>query len=193
MLGQFYYLNSTLPALTPDGEPPFSSGEFLSLCRGHMSDAEFEALRGSVLWNREPREPAPRVWRRWRSFESGLRGNLASRRAQRLGWATESFDPGDSIVMRDAAEEAMEKEDPLAAELSLLRARWNFLCELDTETFMTLENLIVYFLKLQLLEWRHGMSAEGGRQALADLRRIVETELPAGEWLEAAGTPAPMT
>ena len=83
-------------------------------------------------------------------------------------------------MARDAAQAAFEEENPLTAELVLFRTRWSFLDELAAETFMTLDNLVVYLLKLRLLESRAALSIDAGRQALSDLRRAAETEVPEG-------------
>ena len=53
---------------------------------------------------------------------------------------------------------------PLEKEKRLYEARWRYLEELGTNIFFTLESLIVYYLKLQLLEKLEQFDRERGEE-----------------------------
>lgn len=206
MLGELYYLNASLPTLIP-GEPvPMSSEAFVALCRGHLGEEDFESLQACRLWQSQPTPsastssspsgpPKQATQQRWIAFERGLRWRLAGLRADQLGWensgvaVADASAAEDGTVIRETAQAAFEDSDPLAAETQLFQARWHFLDELDRLSFMTLDNLVIYHLKLQLLEGQAELSRERGQQNLADLRRIIETELP-GEGFFPTAAPA---
>ncbi len=184
MLGRFYSLHASLPTLVRDEPPPILSSRFFTLCGPHLNEAESIALQHCPLWTRTPPRSAPGIWHRWFRWESELRGALAERRAKRLGreWRhPEGSFPPDSAFLQEVAETACEESNPLSGEQRLHGARWRILEDLDRASFMTFDNLVIYLMKLQLLEQRASLSLEQGRQTLRDLRRIVETELPSGE------------
>ena len=114
-----------------------------------------------------PRPGDHAVWQAYSSWETALRNELARQRAQRLGLDPDPF-------LRDApfysglsamVKEALGAGTPMAVETALDRRRWSCLEELETGTQFDLGRLIVYRLKLLLLERKDQFRPEPGRES----------------------------
>ncbi len=177
---QYYYLVASLPMLMADGPPPLDSPALLRLCHEHVVAADFALLSRITLAELDVRPGDPGVWRDYSGWETALRNELARQRAQRLGLDPEPFlrpapfRAGLPLVVK----EALASGSPLASETALDRRRWSCLEELETGTQFGLDRLIVYRLKLLLLERRSRWRPEPGRKAFAAeyARILINTE-----------------
>ncbi len=174
---QYYYLVASLPMLLFDGPPPFSSPAWLESCREQvamddhalLSRISFDALR--------PQPGDPAVWQAYSSWETALRNELAAQRAQRLGLdpvpflRPAPFYAGLPLVVK----EALGAGTPMAVETALDRRRWSRLDELEAGTQFDLGRLVVYRLKLLLLERKDRFRPEPGREAfMKEYARILD-------------------
>ncbi len=172
------YLVASLPTLLPDRAPSLSVDDFLALCSRHVSSREFDQLAGAQIEDHET-PPATAVYAAWRAFDADLREQLLLLRAGALGWDAAEFTRRDRpLPVTDPVRAAFEESDPRRAERALFELRWRFLDELDRAHFMRLESLLVYTLKLQLIEQRRAASAERGEQVLDEIRRGFAEQLP---------------
>ena len=172
------YLVASLPTLIPDRAPSLSVDRFLALCRRYVSPREIEQLAGARIEDHETRPETP-VYAAWRAFDADLREQLLVLRAGALGWDATEFTRRDQPVpVTEPVRGAFEAPDPLRAERKLFQLRWRFLDELDRAHFMRLENLVVYALKLQLIEQLLAASRERGERALDGIRRGFAAQLP---------------
>lgn len=177
---QYYYLVASLPMLLADGPPPLDSPALLELCREHASAADYALLARITLTELGVRPGDPGVWRDYSAWETALRDELARQRAQRLG-----LDPAPFLRpapfragLTLAVKEALAAGSPLASETALDRRRWACLEELESGTQFGLDRLVVYRLKLLLLERRHRWRPEPGRKAFTEeyARILIHTE-----------------
>jgi hypothetical protein len=181
-LTQYYYLVASLPMLQVDGAPPFSSEVWLEMCREHVA-AEDHALLCRISFEAlAPRSGDPHTWQAYASWETALRDELAVQRAQRLGLDPAPFLRPAPFVAGLAAiiKEALAAGTPLAIETALDRRRWSRLEELEAGTQFDLGRLIVYRLKLLLLERKDRFRPEPGREAfLKEYAQIIDGAAPA--------------
>lgn len=162
----------------PDGAPSLSVREFLAVCRRHVSPPEFEQLASARIEDHETPAATP-VYAAWRAFDADLREQLLVLRATALGWDAEEFTRRDEpVLVTELVRAAFEAPNPLHAERMLFELRWRCLDELDRAYFMRLENLLVYALKLQLIEQRLAASRERGQRALDAIRGAFTAQLP---------------
>lgn len=187
---QYYYLVASLPLLVFAGRPPLRSQEWLDLCREQVAESDHALLsRISIAAPfRRPGDPA--AWRTYSSWETALRNELVAQRAQRLGLDPEPFRreapffPGLSAF----AKEALDAATPKDAETALDRRRWSVLEELEAGTQFDLGRLIVYRLKLMILERRERFRPEPGLESFRSAyARVMEK---AAEWTGSDGFPA---
>jgi len=139
-----YYIVSQLPMLFFGKETSITKDVFLEEARKWMSDSEFDKLSSADVNNFSVSKKDSRVLQQYKNFESGLRSDIASwRDAQKrdLDYKPTTFSPS-----------ILKEGNPLEAELKLMEIRWNFLDELEREHDFDLGTLILYYLKLQLLQ-----------------------------------------
>ncbi len=172
---QYYYLVASLPMLRPEEPPPLASLAFLELCREQAS-ARDHALLARVGFDDPVSRPGdPPAWRDFAAWETALRDELAVQRAQRLGRDAAPFRRQAPFIagLAAAVKEALAAANPREGELLLDRRRWRRLDDIEPGTGFAAGRLVVYRLKLLLLErqqlWRPGPGREAFRGALARL------------------------
>lgn len=174
---RYYYTISTLPLLSFEESAPFDLTQLYYMCRGNIAEEDLEILMGAGLEPKEYSSFAPLA--RWYEWETALRNELVTYRAQRLGWETDRYLREGEVVtgVFDVARNAASQESPLQAEELLLRARWNFLDELETGHFFELTNLVVFALKLQLLMRKELFTQERGEENFQEIYRTVREDI----------------
>lgn len=165
---QYYYLVVSLPELAFDQPPPLTTAEFLNRCEGQLPEDRFRLLEKATLFQEKPAQTPLAMLNRWYQFEHALRNALARERGRRLdrdplpSLRGDAFDADAQAV----AGRVLELASPWAAEEQLDLARWKFLDELEVENYFNLEKLVIYLLKLKILERRASFSEETGRKKL---------------------------
>lgn len=184
-MSQYFYAVSTLPMLSFDQEQPAAPAEFLDMCRGHLDPPDFELLtRALLVPSGEPTEvglefdpllDGEEVVASWLNWESRLRDELVRLRGQRLEVEGSRYlsEAGYVTGVYDVAREAIAAASPLAAEEILDRARWRYLDELEAGHFFDVARLVVYYLRLQIIERRQLLRRERGEKRFAGLYAAV--------------------
>jgi len=166
-LTQYYYLVASLPLLRPDDPPPFRSAAWLELCREHVLGND-HALLARISFDSLGILPGDHaVWQSYASWETALRNELAVQRAQRLGLSPDPFlrQAPFHAGLHVLAKEALAAGSPRAVEAALDRRRWSCLEGLEAGTQFDLGRLIVYRLKLLLLERKSRFQTGPGLEA----------------------------
>ena len=170
-MSQYYFVVSSLPLLRYDEPPPFSLGHFLGLCREWLGTTSNSMVAAAELKELKAAAGASSVLDSWRVWETNLRNELAKIRAQRKGVDPFSYLAECQWVMglADLAQEAMGAGSPLEAENVLDRARWRYLEELEVGHHFDTEKLVLYSLKLQLLQRRALFQRDEGEQQFSQI------------------------
>lgn len=177
MPNYYIYLISSLPALIFNGQPPFSFEKFLQLCQGLISDRDIEIVKITSGKNSYIYKGNRPILKKWFSFEIALRNEFVKIRASYrhidpVPYLRQDGYTGSSLF--HVVMGAHRNPSLLDAEKVLDQERWNFLEELERGHYFDLDFLIVYALKLLLLERWERISA-------ADKIRLMEgvlTPLP---------------
>lgn len=187
-MSQYFYAVSTLPLLSFEQEQVPSSAEFLEMCRAHMTPEDFELLSSARLvpggnpvemsLEFETMLDGLSTVNHWLTWESRLRDELVRLRAQKLEVEASRYLSDASYVggAYDTAREALGAASPLAAEEILDRARWRYLDELEAGHFFDIVKLIVYYIKLQILERRSLLKRDRGEERFEKLYSAVMPE-----------------
>jgi len=144
MINKYYYLVSSLPYLKLGQENLVSSEVFLPECKKWLSKKDIEVLSGASLGDFTVTLEDGPVLRAWKEFDFALRTELAS--ARRVIKHGSNEKPG---LM---AKRALDEATPLLMEQALARIRWSRLDELEAGNFFDVNFLVLYFLKLQIIE-----------------------------------------
>lgn len=152
----YTYLISSFPYLYFDRDPPFSFLEFLEKCKNFISEEEIDFLK--MIKEKEPDVSKIRqsTLRRWFEFEFSLRNELAKLRAVKRGEEPTKYlrktDYLLPLYLVNLVYEAFKNPNPLEGEKILDYIRWRFLEDLEAGHFFDLGFLIVYGIKLNILE-----------------------------------------
>jgi len=168
MPSYYTYLISSLPGLSFTAKLPLSMATFMSKCENFIPDRELEILRASCGQNNYSWDSQnPRSVKQWVSFEIALRNELAQARAVR-----KKVDPIQFLHPAGPAQPAVSHIAMAAyrstsiwdAEKMLDQARWDFLDDLGRGHYFDFDALLVYGLKLKILErWDNIQKADKER------------------------------
>jgi len=172
MPAYYTYLISSLPMLRFGARPPFSFERFLEICKGLIPDGEMDILKeisaadGRVYAGAE--EP---TLKRWRSFDTALRNELAKIRASRKRRDPSKYIRRDGYAEASITHIAMSAcRNPfiLEAERALDTERWRFLGELEAGHYFDIGFLVVYACKLLILQKWDKVAAAGKARLLEE-------------------------
>lgn len=137
--------------------------EFLSICKAHITEEDFEILKLSHIYINKNQETKCDFLNEWYLWECSLRNELVKLRAANIG-ESEKYIVECPIISSQVgiAAEAVEQESPLIGEDILNKARWAAIDELETGHYFDIEKLISYYLKLQILERKGKFDQEIG-------------------------------
>lgn len=160
-MAQYYYFLSSLPLLDFDESPPLNVSSFLAQAHVMLSERDY-ALLESVLLDRDCEFSTPFVSyvREWfRAFYNAL----VVFRASRLGLNGEKWLRGmpDGYFI-EKVRPVFQHDSAVGKQEALYRLIWSFLDECGVGHFFDLETLIVYGLRLSLLEARSVQTKERG-------------------------------
>lgn len=156
-MSYYTYLISSLPMLNFSTKMPFSLEVFFAKCEGLIAGADLEILRNACYKGIDfLNATACGRLRQWVSFEVGLRNELARVRAR-----GKKIDPAKFIRLPDypqfqishmALAAHRHSIHVLEAEKILDQERWNFLEQLSFGHYFDFDFLLIYALKLKILE-----------------------------------------
>ena len=164
MANYYTYLISSLPMLHFGMKPPFSFEKFIGICSKLIPEKDIEILNAIPqieIGLDKSRQP---TLRQWQGFEVALRNELVKIRASHKRIDPLRFMRQTSYVDFSLAHIAMNAHrNPsiLEGEKALDQQRWHFLDGLAFGHYFDLDVLIIYALKLLLLErWEKINSAD---------------------------------
>ena len=166
-MGQYYYAATSLPQLFFDAEHFPSLDSFMKVCMENLSTGDMRAiLEAKKLAESESVKPFGRgisILGRWSRWNASLKADIAVLRAQGLGKESDSLSDVERVIgTEEIAREAFNQESPLSAEEIIERKRWTMLDELEVGHYFDLQKLIVYMLRLTILERKAKFTAEKG-------------------------------
>ncbi|MFQ3619732.1 MAG: DUF2764 family protein [Spirochaetales bacterium] len=168
-MAQYYYTVAALPYLNFDAPLPLSKEEFLDFCKSTLTEEDWNLLESVSLFGEEKTSlPLLTSWHKW---ERAFRSELARLRAGKLGMDTESLPrvSAESARIQETARLVFNEPSPAQAELLILKTYWDILEDLEVNHFFDLEKLIVYYLKLQVLELRAARNRIEGEKNFTSL------------------------
>jgi hypothetical protein len=156
-MDKYYYLIASLPLLKFAESPTISSKNFITEAEKWLSKEDFIHLSKVNINNFLIEEKDTPLLRKWKEFEYLMRTELAFyRRAKRQD--------AEYKIRKDLTSIIEESNNPLEIEIKLLGIRWDFLQEQEIEHFFDLDFLVIYYLKLQILERLVSFNKEKGKQ-----------------------------
>jgi hypothetical protein len=171
MMGEYFYIVSSLPFLRLREAPQITSSELQDICDRGLSQGDHSQFLSASLniQDVQPENVHNETLKRWIVFENSLRSELVQLRAQQQGTAPDPhlrtelpWDPSVVPSLREMTRDG----SPLDLEDALLEVRWRFLTDMETGHYFDLDALVIYALKLQILERMSSFDTEAGGQIL---------------------------
>jgi hypothetical protein len=162
--------------------PPQDIESFLDFLKGRCTGSDFALLLNASIVPPPEKRSKNSVLREWQDWEAALRNSLTLARAPELGADPEEHlkgmePPGgprtELYEVEPAVQESMSGNNPKAVEESLDRKRWSKLDELENGHFFDIEKLIIYYLKLQLLERKNKFTRDRGKENFNEIYQAI--------------------
>lgn len=156
MPGYYTYLISSLPMLQFGQKPGLRVRDFLDRCAELIPFKEAKLIREALSTDAYALEQsAPEALLRWKEFDLALRNELVKARALRKKVNPARFVRNDAhfdIKITHIAQAALRQSSILEAERYLDIERWKELEEISRGHYFDLDFLLIYGLKLAILE-----------------------------------------
>ena len=156
-MSQYYYTVAALPALRFEDPPVYDRARVLEQCEVEVAPADIAAILAAKLWPSEADTTAAKsVLARYYELVFDLQRYMAAARAAKLGWDAGELPRASGVEpsLADMARGLVIDDEPARAEQSLLRYLWTVLEDLEVGHYFDLNILILYHLRLQLVERR---------------------------------------
>jgi len=167
MQNKYYYLIASLPYLEMEAEMEISEDAFLYDCRKWLTEADLETLNSAATSYNEPKENDNSLIVRWKEFDGELKKELAAIREVKKNGASEKSG-------QETAREIIEQETPLLMEQEFEKSRWRFLDNEEAKYDFDINSLVIYYLKLQILERLDSFDKEKGEERFYKLCEVQE-------------------
>jgi hypothetical protein len=153
------YLTCSLPSLDYHQIAPLTLAEFYEEAKAQLSDRNFEKLKNTDLKDVNGLNLHARMNSFW-DLENGIKADIAEiRKVARNGQV-----PNVQTLPKSFA-----SKNPLEREKLLLKIQWDALTDLEFGETFSLTGILVYKLKLQILERLASFDAKKGKQVLASI------------------------
>ena len=173
-MDKYYYLASQLPFLKFNERVHLGRESFLVEARKWLSDRDFNLLSQVDLNDFYPKPAEPQILREYKKFEHSLRQEISLTRGVK-----EVLESGEIL------KPYLLEGSPLDIERKLLKLRWDFIEEKEEGNYFNLEFLVLFFLKLQILERLFIFDKDKGRAAFDKLSEINPDKNQEKAWLNA--------
>ncbi|MDP2043671.1 MAG: DUF2764 family protein [Candidatus Omnitrophota bacterium] len=156
MPNYYIYLISSLPMLHFATKPVLSLKGFLNSCAELINQPELALIQQAISTDAYALDASgPGALLKWKEFDSALRNELAKARAIRKKTPVEKFlrpAAQSDMNITHIAQAALRRPSILEAEKYLDLERWKALDEISSGHYFDLDFLLVYALKLVILE-----------------------------------------
>jgi hypothetical protein len=144
MANKYYYLVASLPYLRIGGESRISKKSFLYECGKWLTPGDMEYLLSADMRGEEAEREKHQMLEELIEIDYDLRKELARIR--------DAIKKEETPRVPDMLKPVMDAENPLSMELELAKLRWRFLEDRAAENFFDINWLVLYFIKVQMLE-----------------------------------------
>ena len=175
-MAEYYYFAATLPMLTIGKPLPITYADFMEKAKDNLSKKDYRDLEKAVFSPSAEDASNPLV-KEWQAYSTALNRVLAKERADRLGFTGYEGDSGADKLLRDKVKDIVDNKDPLEGERALLSMYFDFLSSREGGSVFSSTALMIYALKLQIMELDQSFTQEKGRAEFDSLYKDIETDI----------------
>ena len=170
-MASYYFLISSLPMLTTQGEAPMDYAAFLAMCQTAVGSGVYQTLETLTV----DADKGP-LLSRWASFYQALRRELTYQRCVKLGRPCPIPADRDAAIVQTVTA-AVNAENPLEGERLLLELEFRRLDDMVGLHNFDDHALYGYAMKLRLLERQQGFRYETGKRAFDGLMANIRQQV----------------
>ena len=171
-MAEYYYFAASLPMLRMDKDIPISYSEFMEKAKGYLSRRDYNDLKLAVFSSGEEKASLPIV-REWQEFQNSLSKAICRIRAERLGFSGYE-DRNIDRNIESLARDIVENKNPLEGQKAILGLYFDFLSSRESGSPFSSASLMIYALKLQIMEKANAFDEEKGRAEFDKLYKVIE-------------------
>ncbi|MCF7943932.1 MAG: DUF2764 domain-containing protein [Spirochaetia bacterium] len=175
----FYFTIASLPELQLFASPPISHDQFLHHCTMELSENQLLVLE-NIIEDKIENSPAnPEVLKNWNDFKDNLNREIAVKRSEKLSRDDSKYQKNEdsTYFVRDIVKKVMNMDSPLEAEKEIMRESWNFLEDMESRHLYDFSKLILYILKLRILERYAYFTYEDGEEQFREVFSNVQSRI----------------
>lgn len=174
----YYYFGASLPVLTFQGKLPFSVAEFLDDAQRLLAPSDARLLSG--LLSGQHITTTNSILKQVFEFEQSLSNHIAVYRAQKHNREIQSVTRGEYVAnpeLIQLVKQSANASDPLEGEKMISQARWQFYDNLMVGEQYTTAFILLYGLKLKIVERYQNIASPKGREKYEELKKV---DFPSG-------------
>lgn len=159
-----------------DTIPPIAYTDFLENCQRNMPAVDFDIIKNATLEFDRETSTHNSILKQWAKFNREFRNELARNRAQRVDKDPMDYMQGErsgepSVI--EIASQAVKISNPLEAKKIVDQFRWQRLNQIAQGHILDLSFLIVYAVKLQILEFYKLIQSSKGAEKFEEYKNLV--------------------
>ncbi len=175
-MAEYYYFASSLPMLVMGRECPMSYGDFVESAGRYLSKKDYESLL-SLSTTSFDAAPSSPIARKWKDFHDRVESLIVQERASTLGFEGYGKSEGEDKGLKERIRSIVNDMDPLEAEKAVLSIYFDFLSSCKVGSPFSTDSIMIYALKLQLMERSSSFSQEKGQAEFDRLYKDIEREI----------------
>ncbi len=161
---EYFYLIATLPYLIFGKDPHISTETFFFECRKWLAEKDMALILSAASAREEILSGDNAMLVEWKTFNQELKQALAK--------ARETRKKGGNIKDHQSVSEILSLENPLLMEKAFEWKRWSFLAERELMYNFDINAVMVYLLKLEILERLALFDKEKGEKTFHKLYEV---------------------
>ncbi len=180
MSKSYYYFVASLPTIEFNSSSAMSCEDFLEQCQRLVSPEDCCLLNSLFSDSGEVVSSENKTYQAWLRFFQGFENTLVLFRAERAHKDPAKILRGEvqfSSVFGEMIHQVTKTDNLLEAEKMMDSLLWDFLDNLETGQFYNLDYLIVYALKLKIVDRYAKINSTRGREIFEEVKQIDYTEL----------------
>ena len=172
---EYYYFAASLPMLSMGKELPITYSAFMEKAKEQLSRKDYEDLQLAVFSSSDKEAEIPIV-RSWQEYARSVQSILCRIRAEILGFSGYGGYEIDR-TLESSLRSIVENKDPLEGEKAILSLYFDFLTSREPSSPFSSAALMIYALKLQLIEKANAFDEAKGRAEFERLYQNIESNI----------------
>ena len=154
---------------------PISYASFLEKCRENMTKNDYsDVLKATFSSEGEAKNP---LMKKWQDYYRFVNGELKEERLKKLGWSEEiKAEIKKDPVLSERLKRAVNSMNPLEGEKEMLNIYFDFLSSNESLDPFDTDYLMIYALKIQIIERLNSFDSEKGRKEFSRLFKNIQDQ-----------------